>query len=323
MLEHINIFSGNAHPELARAICDDLGVELSNAEVFEFSNENIFVKINETVRDHDVFVVQPSCSPVSRGLWELMIMIDALKRASAGRITAVLPYYPYARTDKKDQPRVPITAKLMADFLQTAGVHRLLTMDLHAGQIQGFFNIPVDELTAFFALADEITSRPGGNRNLVVVAGDAGIAKRARNFAEWLNAPLAIIEKRRSGNLDRTEALNVIGEVRGMNALLIDDEVDTGGSLIAAAHALQRVGALEIRAACTHGVLSGPAVSRLANSPIQELIVTDTVPIPPHKRIDKLTVVPIAPVFSEAIRRIHRGDSVGEMYSYSLPKAVS
>jgi ribose-phosphate pyrophosphokinase len=318
VLEHLSIFTGNAHPQLAQAICNHLGVPLGKAEVFDFSNGNTFVKIDETVRDHDVFVIQPSVAPVNQGVMELLIMIDALKRASAGRITAVIPCYPYARTDKKDQPRVPITAKLIADLLQVAGVHRILTMDLHAGQIQGFFHIPVDELTAFFSLADYVAHRPLGSRPLVVVAGDAGIAKRARNFAEWLNASLAIIEKRRSGNLGRSEALNVIGEVEGRDALIIDDEVDTGGSLISAAQALVRAGAREITAACTHGVLSGGAVLRIADSPIRELVVTDTVPIPIEKQIDKLKVISIAPVFAEAIRRIHRGDSVGEMYTYSL-----
>ena len=318
VLENLSIFTGNAHPQLAQAICNHLGVTLGQAEVVDFRNGNTFVKINETVRDRDVFVIQPSAAPVNQGLMELVIMIDALKRASAGRVTAVVPYYPYSRTDKKDQPRVPITAKLIADMIQVAGAHRVMTMDLHAGQIQGFFNIPVDELTAFYALTDYIGRRHWSSRELVVVAGDAGIAKRARNFAEWLGTAIAFIDKRRSGNHDRTEALTVVGEVGGRDALIIDDEVDTGGSLISAAHALERAGARTILAACTHGVLSGGAVLRIAESPIRELIVTDTVPIPIEKQIDKLTVISIASVLAEAIRRIHQGDSVGEMYTYSL-----
>ena len=240
MPERFSIFTGNAHPALAQAICDYLGVPLGRAEVFEFSNENIFVRIIDTVRSEDVFIIQPTCSPVSRSVLELLIMIDAMKRASAGRITAVLPYYAYARTDKKDQPRVPITARLLADCITVAGANRVLTMDLHAGQIQGFFNIPVDELTALFVLSNYFKRKR--LPNVVVIAADVGIAKRARNFAEELNAPLAILEKRRIGNASRVEALNVIGEVEGKQAIIYDDEVDRrvddrGGGDSAAAEA--------------------------------------------------------------------------------------
>src|SRR5215813_11316438 len=227
------VFTGNAHPQLASAICRHLGVPLGQAQVFSFSNENIFVKIDENVRGKDVFVVQPLCSPVSTSILELLIMLDALKRASARRITAVIPYYAYGRTDKKDQPRVPITARLLADCITIAGANRVLTMDLHAGQIQGFFNIPVDELTAERILTDYIKTRQLGE--ITVVATDTGFAKRARNFAERLNAPLAIVEKRRVGNDGQMESLGLIGQVAGRHAVIVDDEVDTAGSLLQAA----------------------------------------------------------------------------------------
>lgn len=306
------VFTGNAHPELARGICDYLQMPLGQAEVFEFSNENIFVRILENVRGHDVFVVQPICSPVNKSLMELLIMIDAMKRASAERITAVIPYYAYGRTDKKDQPRVPITARLVADMITVAGANRVLTVDLHAGQIQGFFNIPVDELTALRILSDNFKQR--AIPNLVAVATDLGITKRARDFAEKLKITLAIIEKRRIGNIDVAETLTVIGEVKGMRALLIDDEVDSAGSLTAAAAALVEHGAEEVYACCTHPIFSGPAVERIAQSPIKELVVTDTVPVPEEKRIAKITVLPIAPLIGEAIHRIHSGLSVGAMF---------
>src|SRR5262249_30971316 len=231
-MNELAVFTGNAHPQLARDICGHLGVPLGKAQVFAFPNENIFVKIDENVRGKDVFVVQPLCSPVSTSILELLIMVDALKRASAKRITAVIPYYAYGRTDKKDQPRVPITARLLADCISVAGAHRVLTMDLHAGQIQGFFNIPVDELSAQNILARYVRSRDLGD--YTVVATDAGFAKKARNFAERLGVPLAIVEKRRLGNDGRMESMGLIGEVAGRRALIVDDEVDTAGSLLQA-----------------------------------------------------------------------------------------
>jgi len=311
-VDELKVFTGNAHPALAKAITDYLGIPLGQCEVFEFSNENIFVRILENVRQRDVFVIQPLSSPVNKSLVELLIMLDAFKRASAGRITAVVPYYAYSRTDKKDQPRVPITARLIADLLTVAGANRLLTVDLHAAQIQGFFNIPVDELTALYILSDYFTKRKFND--LVVVATDIGISKRARDVAARLNAPLAIMEKRRIGNVDQTETLNVIGEVEGKVALTVDDEIDTAGSLVNVVSTLQKRGAKEIYACCTHPVFSGPAIKRIASCPVKEVVVTDTIPITGAKKIDKITVLPIAPLLGEAIHRIHTGLSIGAMF---------
>jgi ribose-phosphate pyrophosphokinase len=285
---------------------------LGKAEVFEFSNENIFVRILENVRERDIFVIQPLSTPVNKNLVELLIMIDAFKRASAGRITAVIPYYGYSRTDKKDQPRVPITARLIADLLTTAGANRLLTIDLHAAQIQGFFNIPVDELTALFILTDYWKKKK--IKDLVVVATDIGITKRARDVAERLNAPLAIVEKRRVGNVDTTETLNIIGEVEGMRALTVDDEIDTAGSLINVVNTLIKYGATDVYACCTHPIFSDPAIQRIAKSPVKEVVVANTVPVTEEKKLDKITVLPTAPLLGEAIHRIHTGLSVGAMF---------
>lgn len=312
MVDELKVFAGNAHPVLARGVCEYLGIPLGQAEVFEFSNENIFVRILENVRERDVFIVQPICSPVNKSLMELLIMLDALRRASAERITAVVPYYGYGRTDKKDQPRVPITARLIADLITVAGANRLLTVDLHAGQIQGFFTIPVDELTAFYILSNYFEDK--AMEDLVVVATDIGISKRARDLAERLNTPLAIIEKRRVGNISAAETLNVIGEVEGMCALLFDDEIDTGASLVAAVSALEERGAKEIYTCCTHPVFSGPAIQRIAASPVKEVVVTDTIPIPEGKKNEKITVLSIASLLGEAIHRIHAGLSVGAMF---------
>ncbi|MHC1578584.1 MAG: ribose-phosphate diphosphokinase [Dehalococcoidia bacterium] len=312
MVDELKVFGGSAHPALARAVCDYLGMSLGEAEVFEFSNENIFVRILENVRERDVFIVQPVCSPVNKSLVELLIMIDAFRRASAGRITAVLPYYGYSRTDKKDQPRVPITARLVADLITTAGASRLLTVDLHAPQIQGFFTIPVDELTARPLLAQYFKEK--AMDNLVVVATDIGISKVARDVAAKLGAPLAIMEKRRVGNADATETLNVIGEVEGMNALTVDDEIDTAGSLVGVVDALLERGVNKVYACCTHPVFSGSAIQRIAASPVKEVVVTDTIPVNRDKKLDKITVLPIASLIGEAIHRIHTGLSVGAMF---------
>ena len=311
-MDDLKVFTGNAHPALAQAITEYLGIALGEAEVFEFSNENIFVRILENVRERDVFVVQPICSPVNKSLMELLIMIDALKRASALRITAVIPYYAYGRTDKKDQPRVPITARLVADLLTVAGANRVLTVDLHAGQIQGFFNIPVDELTGLYLLSDYFRER--SFNDLVVVATDFGISKQARDVATRLNTPLAIMEKRRVGNVDQIETLNVIGEVEGKVALTIDEEIATAGSLVNTVSALMERGVKEVYACATHPVFTGPAIERIASSAIKEVIVTDTVPVTGDKKLDKITVLPIAPLLGEAIRRIHTGSSVGAMF---------
>jgi ribose-phosphate pyrophosphokinase len=311
-MDELKVFSGNAHPSLAQSICDYLQIPLGKVDVSEFSNENIFVRILENVRERDVFIVQPTCSPVNKSLVELLIMLDAFRRASAGRITAVVPYYGYGRTDKKDQPRVPITARLIADLIATAGANRLLTIDLHAPQIQGFFTMPVDELTALSIICQYFQKK--NIDNLVVVATDIGISKRARDFAAKLNAPLAIMEKRRLGNGDATETLNVIGEVQGMCALTVDDEIDTAGSLFNTVNTLLEHGANEVYACCTHPVFSGSAIQKIASSPVKEVVVTDTIPVTGNKKLDKITVLPMSPLLGEAIHRIHTGSSIGAMF---------
>jgi ribose-phosphate pyrophosphokinase len=310
--DQFEIYHGNANPDLARKIAHYLGMECGKAEVFQFANENIFVKILDNVREKDVFVVQPTSHPVNQSIMELLIMIDAFKRASAGRITAVVPFYAYGRSDKKDQPRVPITARLIADMITVAGADRVLTMDLHQGQIQGFFNIPVDELTAVHLLSRYFIEK---RLEDCVVVTDLGFAKRARAFAEILDAPLAIIEKRRVGNLDRAELMNVIGEVEGRRAIIVDDEIDTAGTLVEVVRALEREGVTEMYACATHGVLSDPSVERIRDSALREVVVTDSIPLPAAKRLGKITVLSVAPLIGEAIRRIHRGESVGALFS--------
>ena len=306
------VFSGRSHPTLATDISDYLGIPKGESNVFKFSNDNTFVQFQENIRQRDVFLVQPFAYPVNDHIMELLIMIDAAKRASAGRITAVTPYYAYGRTDKKDQPRVPITARLVADLLSVAGADRVLTVDLHAGQIQGFFNIPVDELTALPLLARYFQDK--AIENLVVVSVDIGISKRARDMAARLGVPLAIIEKRRVGNDDSSESLNIIGDVDGMNALTFDDEIDTAGSLMSAVETLKEAGAQDIYSCCTHLVLSGPGADRIANSSIRELVATDTLPLSEEKKNGKVTTISVAPLLGEAIRRIHEGLSVGAMF---------
>jgi ribose-phosphate pyrophosphokinase len=311
-MDELKVFTGNAHPALAQAVTEYLGMPLGRSEVFEFTNENIFVRILDNVRQRDTFIVQPICAPVNKSLVELLIMIDALKRASAERITAVIPYYGYGRTDKKDQPRVPITGRLVADLLTVAGADRLLTVDLHAPQIQGFFNIPVDELTALYLLSDYFKNRDFSD--MVVVATDIGISKRARDMAAKLNAPLAIMEKRRIGNDDKTETFNIIGEVEGKVALTMDDEIDTAGSLVDTISTLIERGAKQVYSCCTHPIFSGPAIQRIASCPVKEVVVTDTVPITNDNKLDKITILPIAPLLGEAIHRIHSGQSIGAMF---------
>ncbi|MCZ6538372.1 MAG: ribose-phosphate pyrophosphokinase [Chloroflexi bacterium] len=308
------IFAGNSHPQLVRDICTYLDQDVGQIEVFKFSNDNTFVRILENVRQKDVFILQSTVEPVNDHIMEMLIMIDAAKRASAGRITAVVPFYSYARTDKKDQPRVPITGRLVADLLETAGADRLLMIDLHAGQVQGFFQVPVDELTAMPRLVDYFVQRELDDP--VVVATDIGITKKARDFADGINAPLAIVEKRRLGNADRVETLNVLGVVDGRPAILFDDEIGTGGTMIAAAEAVVEAGAVDIYAVATHGVLPGKASARLAEKPyIKEIVITDTVPLSEDKVNSKIKVISIAPLLGEAIRRIHEGRSVGELFT--------
>jgi ribose-phosphate pyrophosphokinase len=310
--DQFDVYTGNANPELARKICRYLGTDIGRAEVFQFANENIFVRVLDNVREKDVFLVQSTCRPVNQSIMELLIMIDAFKRASAGRITAVIPYYAYGRSDKKDQPRVPITARLIADMITVAGADRVLTMDLHQGQIQGFFNIPVDELTAVHLLSNHFRKKQLED---IVVVTDLGFAKRARTFAELLDAPLAIIEKRRVGNLDRAEVMNVIGQVRGRRAIVVDDEIDTAGTLMETVRALEREGVDEIYACATHGVLSEPALERIADSSLREVVLTDSIGIPQTKRASPIIRLSVAPLIGEAIRRIHRGESVGALFS--------
>ena len=312
LFEDLSVFTGNAHSSLALDICAYLGMPLGEAEVFKFSNDNTFVRILENIRERDVFLVQPVAVPVNDHLMELWIMIDAARRASAGRVTAVIPYYAYGRTDKKDQPRVAITARLIADFIGVAGADRVLTIDLHAGQIQGFFNIPVDELTAVPLLARDFSEK--GIDNLVVVATDVGGSKRARDISHILDCGIAVIEKARHGNDETVEAGYVIGDVAGKTALIVDDEIGSGSTVVAAAEALTKAGAHEIHACVTHAVLSGDAVQRIAGSPIKELVVTDTLPVPEEKRIPVLRTVTVSALLGEAIRRIHGGLSVGAMF---------
>jgi ribose-phosphate pyrophosphokinase len=311
--DELSIYSGNANRPLAEDICRYLGTRMGEADVFQFQNENIFVRILENVREQDVFLVQPTCRPVNHSIMELLIMIDAFKRASAGRITAVIPYYAYGRSDKKDQPRVPITARLVADMLTVAGADRVLTMDLHQGQIQGFFSIPVDELTAVDMLARYVRDKLGLDD--IVVVSELGFAKKARSFAEKLQAPLAIVEKRRTANDDQAELKNVIGEVEGKSAVIIDDEINTGGSLIETVNALIAEGARDVHACATHGIFSGAAIERIEASALRQVIVTDTIPLPEITHTDRVVVLSVAPLFGEAIKRIHRGESVGALFS--------
>jgi ribose-phosphate pyrophosphokinase len=310
MFGELAMFSGRSNRPLAEAMCQGLKIDLSEADVLDFPNENIFIQLKSSVRGQDVFLVQSLSSPVNRNIIELLIFIDALKRASAGRITAIIPFYAYGRSDKKDQPRVAITARLIADLISTAGADRYMTIDLHAGQIQGFFNIPGDEFSAMPILTDYLAEK--NIPDSVVVSADLGFAKKARNYALRLNAPLAFVEKRRSGNDPKAQALTVIGEVEGRNAIIVDDEVDTAGTLVEAVNLLKRNGANKVYTVCTHATLSHPAVERLRDAPIEEFICTDTVPIPPEKRLPNFKIISVASMLAETISRTHEGRSVGE-----------
>ncbi len=305
------LFSGNANRPLAEAIARSLKLSLGDVLVGRFSEGEIRVKINQDVRGQDVFIVQPTCIPVNDTLMELLILLDAFRRASARRITAVIPYYGYARQDRKDQPRVPITAKLVANLLTVAGASRILTMDLHAGQIQGFFDIPLDHLFAVNTFVEYFKKLK--LKNLVVVSPDVGGIKMARAYAKRLNAPLAIIDKRRVTDREAI-VMNILGEVKGKNVAIVDDLVATAGSLVEAVKALKENGAKEIWAAISHPVLSGPAIQRIQNSALKELVVTDTIPISPEKRISKVKVLSVAPLLAEAIRRIHAEESVSSLF---------
>ena len=307
----IKIFAANSSKELAQKIADQMGMPLCKCEVSTFSDGEIAVSIQETVRGSDVFVVQSTNAPVNNNLMELLIMIDALKRASAGRITAVMPYYGYARQDRKSKSRDPITAKLVADLITTAGADRVLTMDLHAAQIQGFFNIPLDHLVGMPILAREFAKKE--IEDLVVVSPDLGSVTRARNFANYLDAPIAIIDKRRP-KANVSEVMNIIGDIKDKNVVILDDIIDTAGTLCNAANALKERGAKSVRACATHGVLSGPAIQRIKDSAIEELILLDTIQLPEEKRLDKIDVVTVAEVFAEAIKRIYNDQCLSSLF---------
>lgn len=312
MSKELKLFTGNANPALAREICGYLGIRLGEATVSAFSDGEIRVRIEENVRGADVFVVQSCSDPINTSIIEMLIMFDALKRSSASRITAVIPYFGYARQDRKDQPRVPISAKLMADLITTAGANRVLTMDLHAGQIQGFFNIPVDHLYATPVLLDYINKE--GLGDLVVVSPDAGGVERARVFAKRLQAGLAIIDKRREGP-NNAHVMNIIGDVAGRNALLLDDMIDTAGTIVEGAKACADKGARKVWAGCTHPVLSGPALERIQQSSLSEVVVTNTIPLNGKElRCPKLRVLSVAPLLGEAITRIHEEESVSSLF---------
>lgn len=317
MLTHgnnIKIFTGNSHPELAKDIAEILGVPVGKSTVSTFSDGEISVDIDETVRGADVFIVQSTCSPVNNNLMELLIMIDAFKRASAGRITAVIPYYGYARQDRKAKSRDPITAKLVADLLTASGAHRVLTMDLHAAQIQGYFNIPVDHLMGAPILSKHFIEKGLADQDdVVVVSPDLGSVTRARKFADRLHAPIAIIDKRRP-KANVSEIMNIIGDVEGKRCILIDDMIDTAGTIANAANALKDLGATAVYACCTHGVLSGPAFDRLNNSAIEELVMLNTITLPKEADVEKITSLSVAPLFAEAIQRIYDDEPISKLF---------
>ncbi|MBI4628115.1 MAG: ribose-phosphate pyrophosphokinase [Candidatus Rokubacteria bacterium] len=311
MAYELKLFTGNANRPLAEEIAQYLRVPLSDAEVTRFSDGEVYVQVNENVRGADVFLIQPTCPPVNDTLMELLIMTDAMRRASARRITAVLPYYGYARQDRKVQPRVPISAKLVADLLEAAGIDRVLALDLHAGQIQGFFKIPVDHLFAAPVMIDYLGKKE--LRDAVIVAPDAGGVERARAIAKRLNAGLAIIDKRREGP-NSAVAMHLIGDVRDRDAVVIDDMIDTASTLIQAVGALVREGARRVLACGVHAVLSGPAMERIAGSPLEEVVVTNSIPVSDAKRAARVTVLSVAPLLGEAIRRIHDEESVSTLF---------
>jgi ribose-phosphate pyrophosphokinase len=308
----IKIFAGNSNVPLARAICQHLSVPIGNAKVRTFSDGEVMVELGENVRGRDVYLIQSTCEPANNNLMELLVMVDALKRASAARINAVVPYFGYARQDRKVAPRAPITAKLVADLMSVAGIDRVLTIDLHAGQIQGFFDVPVDHLYAAPVMLDEIRQQSLGE--LVVVSPDAGGTERARAFAKRLDAGLAIIDKRRNGP-NVAEVMHIIGDVKGKNCVIIDDMIDTAGTLCAAATALKNQGAEDIYACATHGVLSGPALERIAASSLKKVYVTDSIPVEDKvAACENLECLSVAPLLSEAIRRIHNAESVSSLF---------
>jgi ribose-phosphate pyrophosphokinase len=313
MAHDIKLIAGTSHPALAQEISDSVGVPLCTTNILRFGNENILFQCEENVREADVFVIQTSCPPVSDGIIELLIMIDALKHASAARITAVLPYFPYARSDKKDRPRISITARLMADLLETAGADRVLTMNLHSPQVQGFFRIPVDQLNATPIVCNHLRATTD-LRDSVLVASDVSEAKDLGEYANRLQLPMAIVDKRRVDDSESPRAVALIGEVENRDALIIDDEIASGGPMMEAARFLRAHGARRVEAAAVHPVLSGRAYERLAESPIERLVVTNTIPLREAQSGARIEVVSVAPLFAEAIRAIHNGDSVSRLF---------
>ena len=311
-MKNIKIFACPTAENFTKEICDYLGIEVGKINHMKFKNDNNFVQILETVRQKDVYIIQTTQPPVNERIMELLITIDAAKRASAKNINVVLPYFPYSRSDKKDQSRVPITAKLMAQILEAAGTTRVITCDLHNPAIQAYFNVNCDRLTGEYLL--ETYFKEKNLDNMVIVATDAGSSKKAYKYSEYFKCPIALVDKRREGNDDRAIASTIIGDVKDKNAIIFDDEIDTAGSMMETVKVLNRFGAKNIYAGCTHGVLSGPAIERIKNSEIKELVITNTIPLPKEKQIDKIKVLSIAPVFAEAIKRIHNEEPLGEMY---------
>ena len=313
MTDKLKLFCGNSNPMLGKEICHNLGVEMGKVHIQKYANENIEVQIQENVRGADVFVLQTASPPVNEGIMELLIMIDAIRHASAARITAVLPYYPYARSDKKDKPRISIAARLMADLLEAAGTDRVLAMNLHSPQTQGFFRMPADQLDASPILCDYF--RKKNLKNFTVLAVDAGRAKWAANYAKRLKLPLAILDKRRRSDHESAIVENIIGDVKGHHVAIFDDEILTAGSIMAAVDTLRKFGAGDVYTACVHPVLEGPAMERIRASSIKELVITNTLPLPPSKQDPRIRILSVAGLFAEAIKRIHKGESVSEIFA--------
>ncbi len=314
----IKLYAGTGSPDLAQKIADYVKAPLCGRDIIQFPNENLFVKLHSSVRGQDVYVVQTTSAPVHRNLMELLILLQTLKLDSAGRVTAVIPYLAYGRSDKKDQPRVPITARLVADMIEVAGADRYILLDPHAGQVQGFFSIPGDVLTGFYLISDYLRSKRREMKDPVVVTVDLGFAKKGRNLAADIEAPIAFIEKRRVANDAKAQALTVIGEVENRDVILVDDEIDTGGSIIQAVNLVKEKGARDVYVVCVHPIFSSNAVDRLATLPVKQFITTDTVPIPAEKQVllkDRLMVISVGGLIGEVILRAHQGRSVGEMFN--------
>ncbi len=312
MYGEIKLFAGSGCPDLAKRIADYIGIPLSPWDIMQFPNDNILVRLQGSVRGQDVYVIQSHTKPVHRNIMEMLIAVDCLNRDSAGRITVVCPYMAYSQSDKKDQPRIPITARLLADMIEVAGADRWMTIDLHSGQIQGFYKIPGDSLTAFHIIADYFKTK---HLDAVVVTPDLGYAKRGRNYAAELDLPLAFVEKRRIGNDSRREALSLIGNVTGKDVIIVDDLVDTGGSIQEAVNLVMERGARDVYVGFTHPILSDPATERLRELPIKEIVTTDTLPIPPEKHLPNMTILTVAGLLGEVIMRTHEGRSVGELFN--------